>query len=678
MMRRFATTLLLGLLFVLTRAGAEDHTVNSDGVPAITRGVSESMQKSVDEVITGQLDLAADTEASAALADDLAFFVRRHYLDQGYKQVNVSWALESAKVVIVVDEGVQRHVGKVEFLNNPGLDEKELKRYLLRPTNERVGKLKQHVPYVEAEVRAGLDLVLRYLLSQGYQDAAVDDPEAATADDGSTMITVTLHPGEQWHVGEVTLDGAPEDLAKEMLLDACALKDQVANEARIEAVRRQLEGVMQARGYFTAIVDVSSTRGSGQQLAVAFKASSGLLHEVEDIHVPDTFSRGAQRLVRSAFRPSIGHVFDASRMEMAYGRASATGIFEHLEMEPKVTGDGWLALEFDGAEAKRRSVALSGGYDTFLGLMLGLEYKNVNLWDQGGIFRVKVTGTQLGVLAGIQWQNPAIFGSPYALAVEFMPETFTFEGYTRHTAALRAALSRDFTRHLSAEVYLLSSVNAMSSDTLSDLEIGPLDYNLGVGGATVRYEGRDNPVSPTRGWFASASAETGFVSGGVTDVSYLRTQFAASWYHPLNRKWRTAAGVQSSSLISGEDVGFMPIELRNYNGGAKGVRSFAERELGPRAKDGTPLGGTQATTVSGEISYEVIKNLELAGFVDVGSLSTEKGSVMPKFDDLRYAAGMGLRYRLPFGPLRVDYGVNLNRRTGESFGALHVGFGFAF
>jgi outer membrane translocation and assembly module TamA len=39
---------------------------------------------------------------------------------------------------------------------------------------------------------------------------------------------------------------------------------------------------------------------------------------------------------------------------------------------------------------------------------------------------------------------------------------------------------------------------------------------------------------------------------------------------------------------------------------------------------------------------------------------------------------LGLRYRLPVGPLRVDYGVNPDRRDGEAAGALHVTFGFAF
>ena len=48
------------------------------------------------------------------------------------------------------------------------------------------------------------------------------------------------------------------------------------------------------------------------------------------------------------------------------------------------------------------------------------------------------------------------------------------------------------------------------------------------------------------------------------------------------------------------------------------------------------------------------------------------------YANFREAIGAGLRYHLPFGPIRIDYGHNPNRRTGESSGFLHVTVGFAF
>lgn len=77
------------------------------------------------------------------------------------------------------------------------------------------------------------------------------------------------------------------------------------------------------------------------------------------------------------------------------------------------------------------------------------------------------------------------------------------------------------------------------------------------------------------------------------------------------------------------------------------------------------------------MSWEIFRNLELAAFADAGSLGEDSSTFFQR-DDLRYAVGLGLRYRLPVGPLRIDYGVNPDRHEGESFGALHVTFGFSF
>jgi outer membrane translocation and assembly module TamA len=62
-------------------------------------------------------------------------------------------------------------------------------------------------------------------------------------------------------------------------------------------------------------------------------------------------------------------------------------------------------------------------------------------------------------------------------------------------------------------------------------------------------------------------------------------------------------------------------------------------------------------------------------FFDAGNLT---GWESAGFGDMRYAIGVGIRYALPVGPLRIDYGINPDRRENEDFGALHVSFGAAF
>jgi len=119
----------------------------------------------------------------------------------------------------------------------------------------------------------------------------------------------------------------------------------------------------------------------------------------------------------------------------------------------------------------------------------------------------------------------------------------------------------------------------------------------------------------------------------------------------------------------------IPIDLRFFNGGATTVRSFSERQLGPKDKGGNPLGGEFFTAQNIEFTFPVREGFQGAVFVDAGNLT---GWDSAGFGDMRCALGLGIRYALPVGPLRIDYGVNPDRREDEDFGALHISFGAAF
>ena len=130
-------------------------------------------------------------------------------------------------------------------------------------------------------------------------------------------------------------------------------------------------------------------------------------------------------------------------------------------------------------------------------------------------------------------------------------------------------------------------------------------------------------------------------------------------------------------VLGSESTPFdLPIDERFFNGGSTTVRSFAERELGPSDRRGNPLGGEFYTIFNAEYIFPIYGELQGALFFDAGNLLPS--SEDPSFDEMRYALGGGLRYKLPIGPIRLDYGINPNPQRGEADGAFHFSFGFAF
>ena len=351
----------------------------------------------------------------------------------------------------------------------------------------------------------------------------------------------------------------------------------------------------------------------------------------------------------------------------------ATGIYSRLDAQPEISGPGELTLHLSGAEARPRTLGIFGGFETFSGPILGVETRHVNFGNTGDLLAAKAGFTARGLDSALQWLNPAIFGSRNSLGLDLSATTFSFKAYDRRTVALRATLSRRFSQEISAEVFGGYALSSVESAELSAAELGPSDYGTADLGARVTFDFRDVPLAPHRGWLFNGSIDA---VGG--DVQFARLDTSIAYYHPLAEHWRFALGAKSSALYGSGTLAEAPIDLRLFNGGANNVRSFPERELGGISAVGeTPLGGLASQVVSAELSYEIISNLELAAFADAGGLNQKAASLL-HVDDWKYAVGLGIRYNLPIGPLRIDYGFNPQRSAGEPSGTLHVTFGFAF
>ena len=665
------------------------------GVKVELRGSGDFLAGEAVRVVRDQLALAGDMSVSAPLADDLAFFVRGRYLQGGYARARVDWAVRGDVIVLTVDEGMRLMLGPIVLTGVDELLWDELAGYLVRPTRERSGLLVRKLPFVEADVVAGTGLVVRRLQAAGYLQAAAAAP-IVEMDESSGLVAVTLAlmPGPVSVFGQVALTGETAVVTPLWQRQAAALQGQPFNEVSLEALRAGLNGGLQQLGYFAARVEseidpavpapgpaIPAVGGepAGTTVAVTLRVTAGRRFEVRDIQVGTGLGRGATRVARSIFAAASSQRFAPETIDLLHRRALDTGIFSRLDVEPVVIGDGALALRVAGAEARPRLLGLYGGYETFLGPILGAEVRHVNFMDTGDALAARAEFRGVGHEGSVQWSDPAWWGSSWALATGLSYETFTFHDYDRETAAWQSALTRRLTRRITAEAFTAVSYNLVNSSVLTAGELGPDEYSSASGGLRLTLDYRDNPVSVRRGWLVGVSVESGVIDGNDTaTTSFLQGSFNGAWYQPLGTRWRFALGTHASAITASETDSAIPLDLRNFNGGATSVRSFAERELGPVSAAGdTPLGGLASGVVSAELSWEAWRNLEVAAFVDAGTTGAEASSIFTA-EDLRYGIGLGLRYRLPVGPLRVDYGVNPDRRDGEAAGALHVTFGFAF
>jgi translocation and assembly module TamA len=190
------------------------------------------------------------------------------------------------------------------------------------------------------------------------------------------------------------------------------------------------------------------------------------------------------------------------------------------------------------------------------------------------------------------------------------------------------------------------------------------------------YMDRSNdPLDPTTGYRLNASVQPTAVTGEDT-VVFLRTEAQATAYLPLEDNARTvlAGRVKLGSIVGGEEL-TVPSDRLFYAGGGGSVRGYEYQGVGPRLPDNTPRGGISLFETSLEVRRQVFGNFQGVAFIDAGAIGFQE---TPNFNNLRYGAGFGVRYKLPFGPVRADIAFPLDRREGDAAFQIYISLGQAF
>jgi outer membrane protein insertion porin family len=194
------------------------------------------------------------------------------------------------------------------------------------------------------------------------------------------------------------------------------------------------------------------------------------------------------------------------------------------------------------------------------------------------------------------------------------------------------------------------------------------------------YDTRDDPIDPRRGHFLGADLQLSLslLGGDRFAKSYVQ----GATYLPLGTRALLAlnARLGLSATYGRASPEGLPLPDRFFAGGDFSVRGFPTDFLGPLAPTPSgslvPTGGNALLLGSAELRVDCARALALAAFADTGNVFLSVSDL--DVGKLRLTAGLGLRYKSALGPLRLDYGWKLDRRTGESPGHLHVTIGHAF
>jgi outer membrane protein assembly complex protein YaeT len=645
------------------------------------RGATAFKEDELRTVLKEQIATIHDFGLTAARADDAAFFLELFYRKHGYAKVDVHYSIEAgSRLILDVSEGPQAILGTVNFVGNDHVPAEKLFEYVVGPTRERYSRLQKELPFVATDVQEGVDLLRRYYIGEGFLDAEVDAPQYHFSENGARVdVTIPVHEGRQYFFGDLIFHGKtiydPETLRGQIL----DLLSQPYTDRRVDDISRRLQAYYKARGYYAVKIVAAGEpeHAATGHVPVIVTLSPGPVYKFDGVNVT-----GLRRLrpsyVYNRFRSLRDKNYSPDVLDEKFRELMRTGLFNILQINPQPVGENYLRLDIAVEEAKAKEFGVSVGYGTYTGGIFGFSFADRDLFGYGRPLITSIEISERGYKGEILWDDPHFFESDVELKVRLSAFTFDFEGYSKFEIGNRAEFSYSLTKKYKVAVFGSERRVEIVSSDIKDKFLGDTKYFVSSIGLSHTLDLRDSPVVPSRGFVFDQTFELANNAIG-SEIEFFRTTARASYFIPFGKtllELGARAGLVRPLTESTSDINAIPIDERFFNGGSTTVRSFGERDLGPHDHRGHPLGGEFYTIFNVEYTFPLYGELQGAVFVDAGNLLPDADN--PGFDDMRYGIGAGLRYKLPIGPIRLDYGVNPDPREHEDFGAFHFSFGFAF
>ncbi|MFS8112026.1 autotransporter assembly complex protein TamA [Rhizobium jaguaris] len=492
-------------------------------------------------------------------------------------------------------------------------------------------------------------------------------------------VTVSVDPGPIFTLGKISLLGDAKSLdpAQYGLVpggDAGSLTILKAGDKIVADFKNQGHPLTKLTKR-DVIADHDTHR-----VDVMLKIDSGPMAPIGNVGVTGQKSVDPDFIKRYA-RINEGKPYSPDELKKASDRLRKLGVFSSVTIREadKLAPDGSIPMTIEVSEGKQRFFGFGAQYSTIDGFGLQGYWGHRNLTGRADSLRIEGSVSRIGETtdvgkldysAGITYVRPATFYPSATLTAGLKMQSLHPDAYDADTitasGSLAYELSDQDTVSGGGEVsYEKDTTDAYGKQTFLTLAI-PLEY--------VR-DTRDNKLDPTQGYRASIGATPSYETMGGSVFSSFEGSISGYQGVGANNNVVFAGKLSLGSLIGANSIADIPATRRFYAGGGGSVRGYAYQEITPYDASGNALGGRSYATASLEARVKITDTIGIVPFVDMGSVT---GSTFPDFSDVRIGAGVGVRYATPFGPIRLDVAVPLNKYPNGTAYGIYAGIGQAF
>jgi len=663
-------------------------TVNVTEKPSIGKIVIQGNKKEKEDDLREQLGIKPYTILDESEVKQSVNRLKDYYRQKGYYNIDIEEKIEplpnnQVLVRYEITEHEKVYIKGIEFVGNKEFDDDELMDIMLTSKKGFFSWITKSGFLDKNKLEFDVHQLTLFYHNQGFIKAKVGEPKISYEKEKGLTITMEIDEGLRYNVRKVEIEG---DLIKpvgELLKIVKIRKDEPFNRETVRKDVLALRDIYATEGYAYAEVTPKIEEDEENQLVdIAYTVSQGQKVRFERIEISgNTVSR--DKVIRRELKVIEGEDFSAKGLKRSTRNLQRLGFFEDVQVETKRgSAEDLMILDIKVKERPTGSFTIGAGYsseDNAFGLF---QISQNNLFGRGQKIQASARLGAKSTKYDIRFVEPWFLDKPISAGVDIYNREVALDEYDRDSigGALRFGFPLgidEFTRGSVRYAYDSSNISDVDEDAsivIKDMEGRNVTSSMTF---ALTRDSRDRLWNTTRGSFNSFSVE--YAGGGLGgDVGFNKYLAKTGWYFPLF--WDTVFLVKGTwGLVVQRPDEKLPVFQKFRIGGINSVRGFDFGDISPIDPETRDrIGGERMMFYNVEYRFPLFREQGIVGlvFFDAGNVFTKDEDYT--FQDIRTAAGGGIRWYSPMGPIRLEYGVNLDPRDDEPSGNWEFTMGGTF
>jgi outer membrane protein insertion porin family len=606
------------------------------------------------------------------------------YEEEGYFEVGITpdvTKLPDGDVAVTfrIVEGRKMTIDKIVVEGAQGVKPEKIKEIML--TQERQFFILRGTVQRQ-KLEEDVDRIVAFYNDNGYIQARVESTETQVdRQNARVTIRIVVVEGPQFKVGGVDITGNSvlpiEEIRRRVLLKP----DDIYSRAKLRDSVKAIGDVYGTIGRASADINPQIALDvPNRKVNITFEIVEGPEVFVERINISGN-TRSQEKILRREIPMHEGDLFTTQKLERAKQKLRNLNYFEKVETKttPGASKDK-IVVNIEVTEKPTGLFSIGGGYSSQDGALGTLDLSQNNFLGRGWQVFLRLRGGAQTQQGTIGFTEPWLLDRPLAAGFDLYNNRRIYNDYTINALGGDVRMGHplgDYARWNLIYKLEQDDVTGVDPNASSELLDAKGKTITSVLGGSIGRDTRDNLIEPTKGNLSNIGAD--FAGILTNDNRYVRFSATTVQHQSL---W--FGHVVSGRLGVGYEFGWsdkpVPLFERFYLGGPNSIRSFKLRQISPRDESGTRIGGNFQVLGNVEYTIPTFYGVKLAVFFDTGNVYGPDNHLGQKIDltNLKYAIGLGLRWNSPFGPIRIDYGVNPDPKPGDKFGEFHFAVGTAF